>query len=307
MVSVNTKLCFFRFIIVLVLLGCSSRHTVYQDSGNERDSDSIMNDGFIDADEDTGLNEMVLIPAGFYLTTSGTYDLMREVFLSAYWIDRYEVTNFQYRRCVMDGICVQEYMDSVGRSDYFTNTLFGNYPVIRVSWSQADIFCRWAGKRLPTETEWEKAARGGCEVLGEDETCEVDTDAPQSPWGNEPAGTECDFANNYRPCFGDTTEVGFFPTGVSPYGVYDAIGNVSEWVNDWYVPDYFLMAPDENPQGPTEEEATGVCNGFDYPCRTIRSSPFSSLLPEDTPMESRGRSDPEGVSYGRGFRCARDY
>jgi formylglycine-generating enzyme required for sulfatase activity len=155
------------------------------------------------------------------------------VYLDEFFIDKYEVTNLNYQACVKVGTCLPPVETrSETRPDYYGNSKFNNYPVIFVDWNMAKAYCGWRGMRLPTEAEWEKAARG--------------TDARTYPWGEE---FDLRFAN-YAKKSGDTEEVGLYEIGQSPYGVYDMAGNVWEWVSDRYQQDYYASSPSRNPLGP---------------------------------------------------------
>jgi formylglycine-generating enzyme required for sulfatase activity len=203
--------------------------------------------------------KMVFIPAGTFLmgcnaNKSGDFGCpedelpLHSVYLDAYYIDKYEVTNGQYRECVAAGVCTLRPNDTMNHENYATDPAYSNYPVIAVSWSDANAYCTWAGKRLPTEAEWEKAARGPA--------------ASVFPWGDEtPDCTYSDLAlrneYGYPYCVEDTVPIGSYAKDVSGYGVVDLAGNVSEIVNDWYDPDYYSVSPLVNPQGP---EDTGYFN-----------------------------------------------
>lgn len=170
---------------------------------------------------------------------------LHAVYLDSYWIDKYEVTNLEYRKCVAARVCKPPYkIGSWTRDYYHGNPAFDYYPVIYVSWWDGQAFCAWQGGRLPTEAEWEKAARGT-----------IDTRA--WPWGTElpdcsRENTTLDFVeSDMNVCVGDTSVVGSHPTGASPYGVMDMSGNVFEWVQDIYSLSYYASSPYRNPQGPS--------------------------------------------------------
>jgi formylglycine-generating enzyme required for sulfatase activity len=158
----------------------------------------------------------VLVPAGPFTMGSDNGEVdeapAHTVTLDAFYIDQYEVTNARYKSCVNAGECQEP-----GCSDRYGNPDKKNHPVVCVTWSQARTYCEWRGDRLPTEAEWEKAARG--------------TDERTYPWGEN---INCELANYKSSCVGDTTPGGSYVNGVSPYGVYDLAGNVWEWVQSVY-------------------------------------------------------------------------
>ena len=163
---------------------------------------------------------MRLVPAGDF--TMGSTGSSHGVYLDAFYMDIYEVTNAHYEGCVTAGVCEPpHYIKSDFRSSYYGNSQFDNFPVVYVNWTMVQTYCgTWRGARLPTEAEWEKAARG--------------TDGRIYPWGE---GISCDKANyDGDPdfdlyCVGETSAVGSYESGQSPYGLYDMAGNVFEWVS----------------------------------------------------------------------------
>ena len=200
------------------------------------------------------------------------------VFLNAYWMDKTEVTNGMYFKCVNNEACDEP----SGR--YFGDSAFDNYPVIYISWMDAKEYCAWSRARLPTEAEWEKAARGGLENK-------------EFPWGNQSFSCKQGSSNgaqNHR-CDGEMIQVGSFsPNG---YGLYDTTGNVWEWVNDWYSEDYYSVSPEENPAGPATGEYR-IFRGGSW----LYDVPGANLLR----VAYRNRHFPYTTNYGLGFRCARD-
>jgi serine/threonine-protein kinase len=211
---------------------------------------------------------MVYVPAGAFDMGSSDYEIDRElqlcnldlfcerssfegeqpvhtVYLDAFWIDGTEVTNAQYQLCVATGECSPPTESSSNtRDSYFGNKEYDDYPAIYVSWDQAANYCKWIGGRLPTEAEWEYAARG-----------------PQRnifPWGNDrPDNTLL----NYNGNVGDTAKVGTYRAGTSWCGAMDMAGNVWEWVNDWFSYDYYKRSPPQNPRGPASGEVHGLRGG----------------------------------------------
>ena len=218
--------------------------------------------------------EMVYVPAGEFIMGSDEPRRRDEqpihtVYLDAFWIDKTEVTNAQYRACVEAGACSepQERM-----TERYNDPDRAKHPVMWVDWNQANAYCQWAGKRLPTEAEWEKACRG--------------TDGRTYPWGE---GIDCDHAN-YSECkvMGGSVPVGSKPKGASPYGALDMAGNVWEWVADWYE-----AYPGSAYRSPFFGHENKVMRGGDW-----------GNVPRAVRCAIRNYSDPDHAYYGKGFRCA---
>ncbi len=222
---------------------------------------------------------MVYVPAGEFVMGSSILNEQPQhtVTLAEFWIDTYEMTNGAYKECVDAGDCrPPASTKSAQHATYYGDPAYANYPVNQVDWNDAAQYCQWAGKRLPTEAEWEKAARG--------------TDARAFPWGNtwEPA-----YVNSLLNDLYDTAAVGSYPAGASPYGALDMAGNVWEWVADWYAENYYTQSPTENPPGPTTGEAKIVRGGgYGVYDAAMRTSLRRDMLPDTR------------TTY-IGFRCAR--
>jgi serine/threonine-protein kinase len=224
---------------------------------------------------------LVYVPAGEFEMGSEdgwqSEQPVHTVNLDAFWIDQTEVTNHQYQQCVQAGVCeAPGSPDSFTHKGYFTDAVFSAHPVVNVSWYDAQAYCEWAGRRLPTEAEWEKAACG--------------VDGNLYPWGEN---ISCEYAN-YIDCVGDTAAVRSYPQNASPYGALDLAGNVWEWVADWYYIGYYKESPLDYPMGP-ESGAYRVVRGGswnDYEWY-LRATARYSYFPDN-----------QRVSIG--FRCALD-
>jgi len=197
---------------------------------------------------------LVFVPAGEF-TMGSEYLAEQSVYLDSFWIDQTEVTNKMYAWCVQAGVCRPPKPDSSwGDNGYFGNSEYEDYPMVDVDWYMAKTYCEWAGRRLPTEAEWEKAARG--------------TDAREYPWGNDSPN---DTLLNYNYNIAGTTEVGKYPAGASIYGALDMAGNVEEWVSslDQFYP-YSATdgREDLNASGPRVLRGGAWYDGNDYYVRT---------------------------------------
>ena len=224
---------------------------------------------------------MVFIPEGEFMMGSTNGDADEEpvhiVNLEAYWIDRTEITNAMYARCVQDGGCGESNIFPSFKEAYYYNPQYADYPVMYIYWFGARAYCEWAGVRLPSEAEWEKAARG--------------TDGWTYPWGE---GTpDCSLAN-FAGCSSKPSAVGSFPNGQSPYGVLDMAGNVWEWTSslDW---DYPYAT------GDGREDLSG------RKLRILRGGSWNTTAYQLRTTRRYGE-DPNYAGFsasGFGFRCAR--
>jgi formylglycine-generating enzyme required for sulfatase activity len=228
--------------------------------------------------------KMLLVPAGKFILGSENGNVnerpVQDVQLDAFYMDIYEVTNSAYKACVDAGQCTAPALNTLGGfiTNYYDDAQYGNYPVVYVTWFQARSYCTWRGSQLPTEAQWEKAARG--------------TDGPPYPWGQY---INCDRANYENCARNSTSPVGSLPEGKSPYGLYDLSGNVWEWVADWYSDTYYQTSPfPSNPTGPQ----AGLF-------RVLRGGSF---VDNENSQRSalRNRELPENFNWNIGFRCARD-
>ena len=225
---------------------------------------------------------MVTIPAGeFWMGVDGLQGLDDErprhkVRLDAYAMDLYEVTLGRYALFLASsGRTPPLFWDTVDLHEH------AKRPVIGVDWDDADAFCRWAGKRLPTETEWEHAARGD--------------DGRQYPWGNQtPTSDLANYALGARFSYSQTLmPVGHYEKGKSPYGIYDLAGNVWEWVQDWYGTNYYEVSEEDNPRGPDQGQF-----------KVLRGGSWSEL-PKYLLTYGRFKLPPNTRNSYTGFRCAK--
>ncbi len=228
----------------------------------------------------------VYVPSGSFLM--GSKDDYNEaelqekpqhtVYLDGYWMDQTTVTQGMFKRCIASGTCPDVVHDE-NQNARFSKSEFDNHPIVYVTWDQAKTYCERVGRRLPTEAEWEKAARG--------------TDGRLYPWGDTPPnGNQASFGM----AFSGTRPVGSYPDGISPYGVLDMIGNVRQWVFDIYSEYYY---GDEfatiNPQGPEETETQNQ--------HVLRGASFLDAV-HYTHLSMRFHHVPWSPGDNRGFRCA---
>ena len=240
--------------------------------------------------------DMILIPAGEFIMGTDSEEAnadqkpAHQVYLDAFYIDKHEVTNAQFEAFIVDGgyqnrkLWTEVGWDFIQKNQIKTPLQHGEnsvstdpaHPVIGVSWYEANAYATWAGKRLPTEAEWEKAARG--------------TDGRIYPWGDE-----MDFSKlSYFPHVIKVQTVGSFANGASPYGVLDMAGSVWEWCSDWYNESYYLQGSRKNPKGP---------DGGEY--RVLRGGGWDSIRLQ-LRTSYRYYDQENRRTYNIGFRCVQD-
>jgi formylglycine-generating enzyme required for sulfatase activity len=214
---------------------------------------------------------LAYVPAGEFIMGNGGFDApVHNVTLDGFWIYQTKVTNRMFAQCVAVGACSAPKKEEL----VYSNPEYANHPVVGVTWDQSQTYCAWSQGQLPTEAQWEKAARG--------------TDGNAYPWGaDKPA---CDLLN-LGSCSGTTSEVNAFSSGVSPYGLYDMAGNIFEWVSDWYGESYYNDAPPANPTGPDSGQY-----------RSVRGSSFETDF-NQAESAIRHFLNPSNHRRDTGFRC----
>ena len=216
----------------------------------------------------------IYIPAGEFTMGSGAKDkeiLAHKVYLDAYWMDQTDVTNAMYAICVKASICSHP----AHYDHYFDDSKYADYPVVYVTWYAAQTFCTWEGGTLPTEAQWEKAARGW--------------DGRPYPWGASPADVTL---LNYNGDHGDIVSAYDYLIGLSPYGLLQMSGNVRQWMSDWYERTYYTVSPYKNPQGPDSGQY-----------KSLRGGAFDDNF-QEVETTYRAYHEPTSAGQERGFRCA---
>ncbi len=223
---------------------------------------------------------MILVPAGEFTMGSlgGDPDEqpVHKVYVGAFFMDKHQVMVSQYARFLE-----ATHQERPPDWNIMNKSQNQNRPIANVDWAESDAYCKWAGKRLPTEAEWEKAARG--------------TDGRVYPWGNEPPTRF--HANSGKEVWSNhsaLSPVGTFEEGKSPYGVYDMAGNVWEWVSDWYDSEYYQLSPSQNPPGPRKGSH-----------KVVRGGSWGSNGITDLRSADRETHLPSFRGFGTGFRCAK--
>ncbi|MBI4732457.1 MAG: formylglycine-generating enzyme family protein [Chloroflexi bacterium] len=226
------------------------------------------------------MSYVVYVPPGDFQmgedeTEPSDHSPAHTVTLDGFWIHQTEVTNRMYALCVDLVICSTPYHET-GKPYWYANPAHADAPVVGVDWYQAETYCEWIDGRLPTEAEWEKAARG--------------TEGDPNPWGDEdPTCNLLNFAGCFEPV--SPVDVRSYFYGASPFELADTAGNVSEWVLDWYDEEYYAVPPSQNPTGPADGDF-----------RVVRGSNYDSVA-GDVPVYLRAAVDPLEHHAEVGFRC----
>ncbi len=288
----SVHLFYLSFAILIVLFGCSPQvleETPLQDEITKPIAESTASDAPANIEEinlddllDVGSKMewfdkgfLIFIPEGEVNLGNSDYEDNPEhnVYLDDYWIYTFKVTNGQYYQCVQTGTCLP--LTSKPPYPDIADPEIKDHPVVGTTWEQAQTYCEWMNASLPTEAQWEKAARG--------------PDSNTYPWGENEA--TCKWLNFGDCGYGSTTKVFEFPDGISFYGAYDMAGNTFEWTKDWYQADYAANAPDANPPGPESGSE-----------RAIRGSSFKSNI-DELASAQRAYLNPEQYRPDLGFRC----
>ena len=224
---------------------------------------------------------LLYVPQGNFLMGADSSDNnaspnekpQRTIWLDAFWIDQTEVTNAMYKACIDNKYC-----PNPAFKDYLDPNQ-NNYPITGVSWASAATYCEWAGRSLPSEAQWEKAARG--------------TDGRIYPWGN--TAFDCIKTNHYHGCgYSKAEPVGSHPAGASPYGALDMAGNVLEWTSDWYDPSFYSKMPDRNPASIIGTAIRSIRGGaYMYNEKYLRTTARFDIYTNDSLTD-----------HALGFRCA---
>lgn len=213
----------------------------------------------------------------------GDEEPQHDVTESGFWMGESEVTNKEYAECVKSGACSLPSLRPTGPTNHYSDPAYDDHPVVGVDWFQASTYCEWVNSRLPTEAEWEKAARGELGYI--------------YPWGNETP--TCD-RTNMNGCQNEdgTKSVASYPLGISPFGLYDMAGNVREWTADWYKADAYLTAVSYNPAGASEGEKKVVRGGgFNDFEENLRTTTRLAYPPDDDFDDVGFRCVPVTQSY----------
>ncbi len=272
--------------------------------------------------DEAGPPGMIWIPAG--PVRMGQEEIatpVHDVQVEGFWIDAREVSNGQYQAFIeAGGYSTEAWWSPAGWAWRVASKttapaswkdpvcrgggLKGNesYPVVGVSWWEADAYCRWAGRRLPTEAEWEKAAKGGCEIWGDPDRCDA-ADTPTGPWGDEISGAHANYWDSGDPFDNGPTPVGFYNgdesrdfftiDSVSPYGLYDVVGNAHEWTSSRHL-DYPYDPMDGREAPPA---AMTEC------CLVVRGGSWNNVV-SALPSAKRVNLRPHERFNGLGFRTA---